>query len=741
MGETMANRIIRAALLTGAVALGYVSGAMAQTAAADTDQLAEVVVTAERVQTTESRTPVSMELLTQTDLARMGVVDIQTLSQADPSVNFDTGNGNGYITMRGISGQGGFGPAVPVAFDGFYYNLPYVFNNSLYDVNRMEVLRGPQGTLFGRNSTGGLINVVTNDPGKTYGGYGELTLGNYNAVNIEGALNLPISDRVQLRLAFASAQHAGYRDLIYGNGEVADDEDAKSARVKLAIEATDHVKVLATFQVTHVGGAGAADNIFLLPAITDPATGLPFPTHERIPLSGYNSKVYQVALQSQVNIDDKLLQLHLDYDGLPHGMTLTYLGGYDIVSDLHNSPVVGIDATVPYGIPSTFELLSVQSPRTLNQELRLASDQKQLVTWQGGVYYFRQHIPDNNSHFRDAATPSAPDVVNFPYDNEQESTAGYGQAGWHIGNVTVSAGARYTSDYVAQVDQNSPGDGIFPALDSINFSKWTWHAGLDWQAAERNLIYAKIDSGYRAGAFNLNVPCNCTGGPPQPTTIVPYNPETVVSYEVGSKNRMLNEHLLVNADAFYTNYKDQQVTESNQGGIYTVNIQTSNIYGAELQVSAVAEAVGRVDLNATWLHTSLGAQTLTNALGQMTNVAGFSLIQSPRLSFTLGLEHDWKVSAGTIAVRAETKYQSGQYFDIYNLPDSYQGSYTRTDAHLKYSSNDGRLDVDAFVRNIENALVIADESESFAPPLSQPGTYNVGFQSPRTYGVQISTHF
>lgn len=725
-----------AAWLAVGAALIHCVAASGAPAVADQDQLAEVIVTAERVQTSESKTPISMEVFGQAELQAKGIVDIQLLAQADPSVNFDTGNGNGYITLRGVSGQGGIGPAVPVAFDGFYYNLPYVFNNSLYDMNRIEVLRGPQGTLFGRNSTGGLINVVTNDPGENFGGYGQLTFGNYQAIEAEGALNLPINDRVQLRLAFSSAQHAGYRELIYGMGQVADDQDAKSARAKLAIEVTQHLKLLATFQETHVGGAGAADNIFVLPADANN-----FPTHVAIPLSGYNSKVYQVGLQSALNIDDRLFQLRLNYDGLPYGMTLTYLGGYDVVSDLHSSPVVGIDAVAPYGIPSTIELLSTQTPRTNNQELHLASGHDQTVTWQGGFYYFHQHIPDNDSHFRDAATPGAADLVSFLYDNVQDSKAAYGQAGWHIGRVTLSAGLRYTSDYVAQTDQTSPADGIFPALDDIKFNKWTWHAGADWQVTDRNLMYAKADSGYRAGAFNLNVPCNCTGGPPQPTTVVPYAPETVTAYELGTKNRMLNERLLLNADAFYMQYKGQQVTESNQGGIYTVNAKGTHIYGAETQFSALADPVGRFDLNVTWLHARFAPQILTNALNQVYNIGGNRLLQSPALSLTAGFERDWKMSTGTFAARIETKYQSGQYFDIYNFADSYQGSFTRTDAHLMYNSKDERLDVDVFVRNIENSLVIADESESFAPPLSQPGTYNVGFQAPRTFGVMFRTHF
>jgi len=669
-------------------------------------------------------------------LARNGVVDLQTLTQSDPSLNFDTGVGNGWITLRGVSGQGGIGPAVPVAFDGFYYNLAQIFNDSLYDINRIEVLRGPQGTLFGRNSSGGLVNVITNDPTKTFGGYGELTLGNYRQIDAEGALNLPVSDAVQVRFAYSSAQHSGYRRLAYGMGEVADDQDAKSGRVKLAVQPIDGLQLLASFQVTHVGGAGTADNIFLLPSDANN-----FPTHVVIPLNSYNSQVYNLAFPTQVSVDDELLQLRATYDRLPLGMTVTYLGGYDKFDYLHNGPLIGLDTPASLGIPTTIGLLATQNPRTQNQELRLTSASNQTVTWQTGLYYFRSYIGDNSSHFRDTATPAAPDIVSFPYNNTQTSKAGYGQLGWHLGETIFSAGVRYTSDYVAQTDKASPGDGIFPAVQFTKYSKTTWHVGEEWHATDRNLLYAKVDTGYRAGAFNLVVPCNCTGGPPQPSTILPYAPEYVTAYEIGSKNRLFNERLLVNGDLFYMKYAGQQLTESNQGGIFTVNARATNIYGAELQVAAIVNPLGRFDLNATWLHARFDAQEFTNALNQTYSIGGNQLLQSPDISLTAAFEHEFKLASGSLTARVQTKYQAGQYYDFYNFPDSHQSAYTRSDAHLIYEPPDRRWSIDAFVRNIENALVIVDESESFAPPLSQPGTYNVGFQAPRTYGVSLKVSF
>jgi iron complex outermembrane recepter protein len=694
------------------------------------DSLEEVIVTAERLSSTEGRTPISMEVLNQSQLTTKGITDFVTLAQQDPSLNFDAGNGGGFFTLRGVSGQGGIGPAIPIAFDGFFYNVNYIFNNVLYDMDRLEVLRGPQGTLYGRNASGGLISVISNEPSKTFGGYGEITLGNYDAINSEGAINLPISDQLQFRAAFASTQHAGYRSLIYGG--VADDEDAKSGRAKLAWQPADHVNLLLSYQQTHVGGAGTADNIFLLPADANN-----FPTHVAIPLSGINSRQYDVAFASAVNLDDKLIQWRASYDDLPFGITMTYLGGYDFIKYYHTTPTTGIDVA-PLGIPATVELLSLQNPVTQNEELRFASASDQRLTWQTGVYFFRDDISHNETHFRDYAAPGSPDFVSFPYDNDQKSIAGYGQASLHATDeLAFSAGLRYTHEYVSQYDRLSPSDGIFPALQSIEYSKVTWHLGTEWNVTPLNLLYAKADTGFRAGAFNLFVPAD----PTLPTTVEPYKPETVTAFEAGSKNRFLNDHVSVNADVFYMLYKGEQLPESNQGGVITVNAASTKIYGLEVQGAAIADPIARFDLNMTLLHARFGNQLFTNAIGQAFNIGGNRLTQSPELSATLGVEHGFPLPKGKLTIRAETKYQSGQYFDFYNLPDSYQKGYSNSSAHLIFDSQDGRWQTDLFVRNIENKQEITDESESYSPPVTMPGTYNVGFQAPRTWGVRVRANF
>lgn len=703
-------------------------------------KLREVVVTAERVRTNEQKTPISMQVLSQSQLLTKGVVDIQTLADSNSSLNFDSGDGAGFIVMRGISGGQGFGgagliaPSVPISFDGFYYDMNFIFNDALYDVKRIEVLRGPQGTLFGRNSTGGLIHVITNNPGKRFGGYAQLTFGNYNRIDSQGAVNLPLTKKLQMRIAFFSAQHSGYHTLAYGYGQ-ADDRDAKSGRLKIAYEPTKHLKLLASLQITHVGGAGSTDNIIDLPA-----NAQLLPTHVAIPLSQMDTQVYNLGMPNSVRITDKLVQWRAIYDNLPWGMTLTYLGGYDHINYFHSGPVVGVDALSAYQIPPTIELVSSLNPTTQDDEIRLASAPDQRITWQGGVFYWRSDIGNNYSRFRDAATPTQPDFVDFFYNDSQRSMAGYGQANWHMGATTFSAGARYTRDHIARTDLTSPQDGIFPARDSIGDSEWTWHLGENWNITRHSMVYVTFNTGYSTGGYNLNIPCNCTGGPALPTTIQPYSPSFVKTYEIGSKNKFFDDSMLLNVDGFYTRFTGQQVQASNAGGVFTFNANASNIYGVETQWAYIG-LIGRLDVNATWLHARFDRQNLTNAVGQTYNIGGNYLTQAPNVSLTASFEHTFLVGRGSITPRVDTKFQSGEYFDFFNQPDSYQPAHDITDVHLIYAPNVGRWSVDVWVRNVQNTIAIADESESFSPPLTQPGTYNVGFQPPRTFGVTFLDRF
>ena len=205
--------------------------------------LEEVVVTAEKRETTESKTPIAMDVLSAKQIQEQGVHDLGTLSQVDPSLQFaTTGIGAVFLTMRGVSSRDSTeigDPAVPVGIDGFFQDRTYNVNEATYDLERIEVLRGPQGTLYGRNAIGGVVNFITQRPTQDYEGYATMDYGSYGTVNTQGAVNIPLSDVVQVRASWGTFYHDGYRSEPLADGAHYDDDDSKSARISVAFEPFD----------------------------------------------------------------------------------------------------------------------------------------------------------------------------------------------------------------------------------------------------------------------------------------------------------------------------------------------------------------------------------------------------------------------------------------------------------------------------------------------------------------------
>src|SRR5579859_156014 len=196
--------------------------------------LAAVVVTAQRIKEDVQTTPIAISVYNGDVLKTAGITNLAALSSMAPDVNFATTEGQSIITIRGISSRDTTeigDPAVPVNTDGFYMNRPYGLNANLYDIDRIEVLRGPQGTLNGRNSVGGAINIITAKPTDQFAAYTSVQYGNYSDLELQGMVNAPLTDQVQMRAAFLSAFHDGYRN--NAPESRGDSQDDKSARVEL----------------------------------------------------------------------------------------------------------------------------------------------------------------------------------------------------------------------------------------------------------------------------------------------------------------------------------------------------------------------------------------------------------------------------------------------------------------------------------------------------------------------------
>jgi iron complex outermembrane recepter protein len=693
----------------------------------DTGALQEIVVTAQHKEENVQSTPIAMSVYTGDAVKENNIVDISGLSTFAPDVNFSMSEGSPIVTVRGVSSldvtENG-DPAVAINTDGFYVNRPYGLDASLYDIDRIEVLRGPQGTLNGRNAVGGAINIVTAKPTNTFAAYTSISYGNYNALNIQGMVNLPISDTVQFRAAFLSATHDGYRN--NAPQPAADDADNKSGRLELAFEPIENFRGLVTVQFTKQGGLG--DSLQNIPYIYSSSGAL---EHNLPP--GINPYTFPIATLPSLSLDDRLTRFNFTYD--LGSVMLTALGGFDHIEWHHAS-----DESSTVNNPPVQTFIQNEYPNTFNGELRAASKSDSPFQWQVGSFYFRE-----NSHLVSySGAPTADGTYNeffgFVYATRSRSAAGYAQASYLLtSDLKLTAGVRYTSDFKGETGYYGdltvgPSSGYAYQAGSTASSKTTYHLALDYNATSKNLLYAKVDTGYKAGGFNF-------GG-------APYNPETVTSFEIGSKNRFLDDTLQWNIAAFDENDDAQQVATyaflpNGLAEQLTENAGKSKIWGVETDLIYNVGYLGTLNATVDYLHAryldflSVADPSDPTAHGNV-QLAGNTPPQAPTLSAQVGLEHHWPAFAGTVTGRIQSKIQSSSNFSFYNFPDTEQRGYTISDAFLSYAPAEGssaaHWKVTAYIKNLENSAVFSTAQED-----TYAFAYTYQWFPPRTYGLRFET--
>ena len=725
---------------------------------ANSGALQEIVVTAEKRESTAQKTPISMEVYSAAEVAEKGIVNLESLASTDTSLNFNAGGGEPYLTLRGVSSSNTTevgSPSVPVSIDGFVSNRSWSLTSSLFDLERIEVLRGPQGTLYGRSSTGGLVNVISNKPTNEFEASGSVEYGNYNTLNGTGVLNVPVSDSLQVRVAFSSRSHDGYRGVVDVNGEApgkSDDENSHAVRLQVAFEPIENFKGLLTFEDVHINDLDTA--VAQIPFINSPT--VPGDILHSLPNLGDTTNFPLYGHPWEV-LDSKIGKWNFAYDGLPGDLKVTYLGGYGLEEWHHNSPSGNLFSFAYGGPEAFFPLRSYQQneePHTENHELRLSSNSTGPFVWQTGLYYFKE---DNNLFSQELLNPgaggnpavngttAASQLYEFIFPSVlQTSKAVFAQGSYDVTDTSkITAGARYNKDEIVRT-------GIFNLFlfDSLgtneygqaSSSKTTWHVGYDWTPTSTNLVYAKADAGYKPGGFGS------TGCPN-------YAPETVTTYELGSKNRFLSDTLQFNVAGYLDNYKDQQVTEFTSqclGGTSTSNAGRSKIYGLEAELTALVDPIGKFDASLSYLHARFlsfdvaptvypGAladckQVIVTAAGSNCNLAGNSLTQAPDLTVSVGYDYTWNVpSGGKVDFRLEGKYTSKQYFDPFNFADTEQAAYTVGNAYLNYTA--AKYSFGLYARNFTNRLYFTSAAESSG---FGEGEYAYSFGAPRTFGVRMS---
>lgn len=584
------------------------------------DQLATVTVTAERRRENLQKAALSIEAFSGNYLRANGVMGPDDLNNIASGVQISGGT----TTQIYVRGVGDFGvtatanPAVVTSLDGVVISRPQAISGNFFDLERVELLKGPQGTLYGRNASAGALNIITVPPklGET-SGYVDVNLGDYRLREIEGALNLPTGKRGAFRLAYQLNSRGGYLS------DGSDDDHHQSVRLESKFE-FDHGLALRT-EATYVHLGGIGSGMVVSPTLpgTSPWTG----NTSQIVGDAYMAAAaaqFQAALQAGCSSNnscplpptllanpagDKLFQ---DVDTYSFGLQLDKKFGNNtftiIPSWRHTAARFAVQPSFLYNVGGAYDAAGDRSKgEDSNQysfEARLAHDTSALK-WVIGANWFRERI------FTDYALYGGM-ILNTRTmtDFHTDAIAGFGQLTYSVTDrFRLTGGVRYTRDKRGAFDykvygisptvlapaavtglppipclpdvpasgMNPPGT-LCPLVNptpgfynsTVTFDKATWKAGFEYDLAPQSMLYANVATGFKAGGFNQAVSLN------DPSKLQPFNPERITAYTLGVKNRFLGDRLQVNLEAFYWDYRDMQLSAQAIDGAGNIVLLTQN---------------------------------------------------------------------------------------------------------------------------------------------------------------------
>lgn len=704
--------------------VGAPTAAHAQTRADTADEIGEVVVTAQRRSESIQRAALAVSVLTGDALESQGVTTARDLQVQIPALQISPQIfGNLQVWLRGIgssNNQVGGDPAIAFHMDGAYVSRTTSIGGLLYDIERIEVVKGPQGTLYGRNATGGSVNVITRKPTFDFNGAGSLEFGNYNALHAGGHINVPLADTLALRVAFQSARHDGYlkaEDGVIGYvGNDRQDQDDISGRAHLLYRPTDRFSLLLTGDYTHQGGAGAGDQ-------------------RRPALTGNNRLIR--ALQNVSN-NNRFTngQLEMNYEF--NFAELTYVGARrnSVIDRVYEYPV--------NNFPSSYETANT----TYSNELRLSGDTN-LLKWVVGYYGFSEKT---ESHHNLRIPPASFRVTRTPA--EGDANAFFAQGTYAIvPSFRITAGARWTEDkkkFPGMTSQDLDASGNLvrgPVTNAYAEKEWTstdWKAGAELDVAPDVMAYANVGTAYKSGGFDSKL---YSAGSPDA-----FEPEDLRSYEIGVKSRLVDRKLLLNVALYQYDYKNFQVGAIQLiGGAptsYTMNAGKAVVKGLELESGYVSDGWGRVDGSLAYVDARYRdfylpfGDSWTNygkPAPEPFSFEGRRMPITPEWSANLSYEYGWPLTGGAaLKARIQTHYESAKYMEVHQFEPTYQKAYTKTDISFTYSSNADRWSLEGYVRNIENRDVLT----SAIPPFGgSPAVAQVFYAAPRLYGVRATARF
>jgi iron complex outermembrane recepter protein len=777
-----------------AAAAAQAQSAPSDPAANDSAGIQDIVVTAQRKSESTQRAAIAIDAASGALLAQTGMTSAAQLQQVSPSLAVsNSGGANSTFFVRGVgnfSTNAYTDPATAFNFDGVYIGRPASTAGLFYDLERVEVLKGPQGTLYGRNATAGAINVIPARPqvGEFSGNFTG-SFGNYNAINVQGAVNAPMGENGAVRISGALSDHEGYLS------DGTNDEKVGALRVQMLANLTPDLSVRIIGDYAHVGGKGGGSYYAArstgLNATTQrynfvstglsAATGVLDPASQAFRTTLFSGQVGRnfIALPTEQYLRDNFYGVAADIEYKTPIGVLTIIPSWRSadLNDQHSSPGF---------TPSTQEKFEQTS-----LEARLGGSTEKLDYILGGFYY--NETVRGNYTFAQQVLSSYQD-----FTTKTKSLAAFGRLTYHLTDqFRVTGGIRYThdtknidgsADTILQVctqaacplapfipvtdrpDQlpfavparGAPPvgvvvNGVFTGAITIRPSavvlaetkvgKATYRGAVEFDVGPQSMLYASVETGFHSGGFSLAIGKES------------FQPEYITAYTIGSKNRFLDNKLQLNLEGFYWKYKNQQVAHfgiDGSGGqaFFTENVGSSTMKGFEADVEArpfsgtsLSASVQYLDAKFDSFKYNLPASggvpnvgcpsaiNPSNAALRTVDCSGFTAYNSPKWTLTFGAEQTIPLGGIDLVLSADTQYRSERYIAFEYVPPELAPALWRSNASIALRKGEA-WSLTAYVRNIEN-----ERAPNSGTLYGAANVVTLRTDAPRTYGIRVSTKF
>jgi len=712
--------------------------------------LEEVIVTAQKRPENIQAVPVSIVAFSADGLRQLGMTEGFDLANQVPNMNIDvpTADSNVRYFIRGVGTQDFNTLATsPIALyiDDVFLGSTIANSVNLFDMQRVEVLLGPQGTLWGKNTTGGAIDFISAHPTQTLAASGSGGYGNHGERFAEGMVNVPLTATLAARLAFTYSGRDAWIDNLALDGPHNLDAFNKAGG-RLSLEWTPNDAVRAYLKGEYVKRTGSTVTGYMLP-LTGPTDAFGNPA---LPFGVIN----QAGGPSSDDFDTWNVIARLDWN-IGHLVELTSISGWQNAERIHEYELNG-------GTP---ELLINQAlfgnHDQFTEEVRLASVDPGAFRWQGGLlYYFAREASTTAVPFNQTAFSAPPYVTAdlWPESRKFNSNSVFGGVEYDLSpQVTAKGGLRYNEDegsyhamhysihpysnylnYLNPDPLADPNSVLIPA-DTINtrahWSKLTWDAGLRYHFSSDKMIYLNGGTGYRQGTFS-----SPSGSSANEFRVL--QPETNLAFEIGAKTSWLDNRLQVNAAAFSYDYTDMQVfvlqpiaagsplsIESNAG--------KATDRGGEIEVKLLPADRWLIGGALGYVHAIFTQFDTETSAGEPISLAGNRIPRQPQWTASALLQYRWPLaSAASILLHTDWNYRGDYYVNADNLHNPYIPGRTIGNVRAAYSSSDDRWEIALWARNVTDKHY----------PM---GGYRLGFADsqifyfgdPLTYGISAAVNF